>query len=222
MKLVLLRHLESEKNVENRFSSTNIDRRFGLSQIGHRQAQAYNELLHAYSNNLDNVVVYYSESLRSEETAKEVFSDLNVQIKCIGGIVSSKSGIAQGISSGEAYNKYPEYSEDLYRYRCGLLSVYDFRKLDGRESKRDYEKRVVKSITRVINNELNKEIIFIIMHHSSITSAIIHFARQYLGYPSDFYGYIRSNFGNGYLVDTCTKSIQLCDENLYCICSYLW
>lgn len=197
MNLFLIRHLESEKNINDSFSNMNNDEK--LTNKGREDAYKLGVSLSSLvtENKLDVKNIYVSNSVRAIESCKSFAQDIHANIKPYDELVSAKKDFLGGVSQKKAQKLYPEYMFQYELYRKGLFNVYNLLQIGGKEDKRLYENKVIYCLNKIvsISDESSK---FVFLHRSSMTAILIYFARKYYQYPQDFYGYIPINFGHVY------------------------
>lgn len=209
--LLIMRHLESEKNVSKRFSS--VDDEEYLTQVGKQQGNYIANVIFKFvtSNNLSVSHIYCANSKRAQLTASLIAEMLNVDVKAFDNLRSNNSGELKGKSESEAWNLNPIFMKQLRLFRAGIYSSYDFVKIEKREDKHEFEKRVMECIHNILTTD-NSSLQIIVLHHSSLTALIIYFARKYYHYPDSFYGHVACDLGNIYLINE--KEILLCNETV--------
>ena len=194
MHLFLIRHLESEKNRKQSFAS--FEDKEPLTEEGKKQGILLAKELKSFfeENQWTIKQIYSASSERAKQTASMLSSTFGVPVQSYSSLCSSKTGVLQGKSEEEVAKERPEFIKQLYLYRKGIVSSYDFEIIEGKESKKSLEERVMNTIQEIINipGEDAKVIVF---HRSSLTAAILNFARQNSNYPKDFYGFIKLHYG---------------------------
>lgn len=207
--VLFLRHFESFKNVYKQFSSDKDDQ--NLTEFGRNQVIEASQAISQFVNQNSLVVtkVCCANSIRAKLTASFIAEKLSVPCFPFDELRSNNSGALRGKSEIEARSIHPIFMKQLDLFRSGLYSSYDFEKMFGREDKHDFEKRVNKCIQEQIANDKGNLHIFV-LHHSSITAAMIDVARRLYGYPDSFYGHVVCELGNCFLVNN--KDILLCNE----------
>lgn len=201
MHLILIRHTESEKNVNNQFSSY-IDAE-PLTEIGMTQSEILGNDLLDFKNRKNLICnnVYAASSTRAIDTAKIIASKLNVTVSVEDALRSTKPGALSGKSEEEGLKTNPDFLEQLYLFRNGLFNAYDFTVAEGKEPKKDFEKRVWGRLSEIISD--NSESLKIISaHRSSITYMLLEFAKKFYNYPQNMSGHVLLDLGKISLVET--------------------
>jgi len=195
MFLILIRHTESEKNINNQFSSEHdmesLTNR-GQSEA-HKLAQELDIFIKAKKLTCSNI--YSAKSERAIETSKIISRKLNLTLQIEDSLRSTKPGLLSGKSEEEAIRSNPEYIKQLYLFRKGLFNAYDFTVAEGKEPKREFEKRVSNCVNKILLNS-SENVKIIIAHRSSITSILLEFAKKYYNYPKDYSGYVELDLGH--------------------------
>lgn len=207
--IILVRHLESTKNISSSFSSINDDEALTPQSIDNGSILAHSIFKFANTNNLHINNIYCANSKRAISTANIIANEFKVGVKSFEDLRSNKSGSLLGKTEHEAKQINPMFMHQLKLFRAGIYSSYDFVKVYEREDKHDFEKRVNLCINSILQDK-SETLKVIVLHHSSITAAVIHFAREFYGYPTNFYGHVSCELGNIYLINN--NNIILCNE----------
>jgi broad specificity phosphatase PhoE len=194
MHLILLRHTESLKNVNNQFSSETDEE--SLTERGIEECSGIARDIHNYMvrKNLVCHNVYSANSVRSIDTAKIIADELSSHVQVEEALRSTKPGTLSGKSEAEAIRTNPEFIEQLYLFRNGLFNAYDFTVAENKEPKKVFERRVLNCLNAILFDE-SESLKIIIAHRSSITCILLDFARRYYKYPANFSGHIPLDLG---------------------------
>jgi broad specificity phosphatase PhoE len=194
MYLLLIRHTESEKNINNQFSSENDDEK--LTEAGEQNALylVYKIRKFINSHKLFCKNIYSANSARARGTAKILADELHLNLCFEDALRSTKPGFLSGKSEEEALKSNPEYMKQLELFRKGLYNAYNFTVAEGKEPKKEFEKRVSDCIQNILSDK-SETIKIIIAHRSSITSILMEFARKHYNYPTNFSGYVQLDLG---------------------------
>ncbi len=194
MHLLLIRHPESHKNIEEVFSS--IEGKESLTVYGKSQILSLSKSIAEFKEKRKLRVrfIYSSNSNRSIEPASYIANRLNAKIEVFKKLRSTYAGSLAGISLKDAESLAPNFVRQYKLYRAGLLNSYRIETLNGRETRLSLEKRVQKCIEKIISRP-EEDLKIIMMHRSSITATLIYFARSNYDYPKDFYGYVNLDIG---------------------------
>jgi broad specificity phosphatase PhoE len=195
MYLLFIRHLESEKNLNNSFASFNDDE--PLTEAGKAMGEELGDVLSELvkNNNINIKNIYSASSKRGLETAQLLANKLKLPIVSFDELCSSRTGSLQGKSEEEVQKENPNFIKQLELYRKGLLSSYEFEIIEGKESKASLEKRVMDTVNNIIN-DIDEDLKIVIFHRSSLTACLINYARESYSYPKDFFGFIKLDCGN--------------------------
>ena len=202
--LIFARHPESVKNVVGAFSSTS-----GIEQLtptGDAQSiDILNGLLRfsiiAGVSKGDSVIVS-SPCERAITLANRLANAMSSHVIVDDRIKPIDSGSVAGKTETQALVDTPGFMRMLELYRAGVTGSDHIHGYG--ESLKSFEARIASSITDILN--LDKRLVAVIGHRSSITASLINLARRSLNYPPDFYGYIPLDLG--YLT-----SIRVTDVN---------
>lgn len=183
--ILLIRHAESQKNVEGQFDGDpSTDR---LTDEGHQLAAAFGaELRKRIGDNPAESFV--ANSGRGQQTFRAMFGELNSPTELMSELGSMKSGPYSGMNDAELRQNYPDFFQDLQLFRAGLLSGYDVRAPAGSDNWPEFEKRVATAIDQIKSSSASLKIV--ICHRSAMMALMVHFARRYLGYPSNHFGFV--------------------------------
>lgn len=198
MELFLLRHFESEKNVINKMSLKDDEK---LTKKGIENCRQFleNFQILCSTENIKITEVNIANSTRAKESAEIILKQLqNVKVYYWDALKSTKSGNLAGKTLEDIKEEDPFFHYHYMLYRKGLLNLYymDENWKDGsKESKKEFEKRVLDCFNKIINPKKNDEGVLIIAHRASITAILIEIARRSGFYPNDFYGNIQLTLG---------------------------
>lgn len=207
--VLVMRHLESQKNICKSFSSHTDHEKLTLNGETLGKTIGENIFRFVQKHNLSVNHVYCANSQRAITTARFIADRLSIDVLPFDALRSNKSGALHGKSEEEAEVINPLFVKQLKLFRVGLYSSYDFVKVYKRENKHDFEKRVIDCLS-LITSDTNEDLKIVVLHHSSLTATMIHVARELYNYPSNFYGYVACELGNIYLWNS--NSILLCNE----------
>lgn len=198
MKIYLLRHFESEKNIRNQLSGTD-EEKLTLKGIQEcrKFAQIFAKFCDAQSINLTSIESANSE--RAKETAHIIAGTLLIdRIIFHSELTSTKAGNIAGKSMDEIKKQDPFFAKYYKLYRAGLLNSYFFDenwKDERKENKKEFELRVMECINNIIMKNDKNNAILIVAHRASITAMLINAARKMKIYPDDFYGHVELSIG---------------------------
>jgi len=159
MKIFLIRHGESESDIEDKYGGDYDDH---LTDRGKEQA---NKLaLKLTKSGIQ--FIFSSPRFRTMETSKIISNSLNCEMKIVDNLRERNFyGILTGMKKSEAKEKFPELVEKLIHFNNTI---------DGAEDYELFKKRITNSINEITSS--NCDIIAIVTHGGPIT----YFVREIL------------------------------------------
>ncbi len=215
MHIILLRHVESEKNIRKTFSSRSNQER--LTTFGTEQSVHLAKCIAEYGtrNMLKIKHVYAANSERARLTASAIATQCASDILCENSFLSVTTDESlKGKTEKEISAINPQFIEELNLYRCGLFNAYRYSTVADVIKSGEYEKKVISTFNRLLDDNTETLKVFV-MHHSSITATLIYIARSMGIYPQDFYGMVEADLGKLYAFnfDTSSKEFKLIVAN---------
>ena len=200
MYLLLIRHLESSKNIRETFSSSSEDE--PLTEIARTDLTSWSHLVCQWVHMTRATVaqVYSTASIRAEDTAASIAKGLGVPVMCYQRLRSTHPGSLAGRSADDARMSNPEFMEQLHLYRKGLFNSYDFTVADSKEPKRSFEERIASCLDEILNVPA-EELKIVVAHRAPITAVLMAVARSAYQYPRDFFGYVELTLGYASLLE---------------------
>lgn len=201
MKLIILRHAESVKNTHKQFSSDKNNEK--LTDVGFVQVENIANAIFDYVQRTESKVqnVYCAESTRAISTAIIIADKLKAKIMTYRELLSVTTDAQIKGKSEEEIKKFnPQFINELELYRAGIFNAYNYTTVADQIKSGKYEQQIAHALTNIVGQK-HEDIKIIVMHHSSLTAAIIRFARIGHSYPIDFYGNIMSDLGKIYVVE---------------------
>lgn len=194
MYLFLIRHTESEKNINNHFSSMKDDER--LTPKGEMDAEEISKHISDFVARHSCICknIYSANSARSIKTAEIIASSIHANIQIEEDLRSTRPGVLTGMKKDEIQETHPEYAQQYYLFEKGVFNLYDLNNPDNKEPKRDFEQRVNACVEKILSDK-SEDLKIIIGHRSSITAILLSFARKYHNYPNYFSGHIPLDLG---------------------------
>jgi len=189
--ILLFRHFESLKNVNNKFSSEGNQEKLTQESLG--TIKNYSALFVEIVNQKKITTIYCSDSKRAIDSVK-FLAGRNVKIESFADFNSIKYN-SKGLTETEVENTNPTFMNGLSLYRKGLFSSYLIPSPADSESVIEFEKRVWDRFISIVKKD-NSDLIVFFLHRSPITSILINFARKHYNYPKDFFGYVELDLGN--------------------------
>lgn len=213
MKVILVRHAESEKNIKKNFSS-NQDKE-ELSYNGLKQAEDLANNIYEYmiKHRYRYPEIFSANTVRAYNTAKEIAKKLNTSIEVVDEFKSLKNGKKLvGLSESEAQKVDAVFMNELALNRAGIFNAYKHTSIFSEEIIKEHEMAVYEKYLE-ITKRIKTDVIIIVLHHSSLTDIIINLAREYYGYPLNFYGVINADLCHIYLFDHEKGRFELANAN---------
>lgn len=185
-KLILVRHGESELNMENIFFG-HLDPK--LTEKGQGQAQKTKEIL----SNIDYKEIYSSPLKRAAETA-EIINIKKNDLNLVDDLKELNFGILEGLTYEEILKKHPE---DALEWKENW-QTYDYQ---TGESVQQLQKRCVKFVESL---DFSKGNIVAVCHWGVINCILSHYfsgeLKGYWKYAPNYAGIIVIEFADGYPV----------------------
>lgn len=209
--LILVRHADSEKNRTGRFSSDSVGDK--LTHAGSIEvAQLVNSLRSVFDHwSIRDVSLCSASSGRAVSTAEAIADSFQLPMRTFPGLASIYSGSLAGQTEDWAREKKSNYMEWLDLYRSGLASSYEIPRPDGGESLPDFEARIESSVAEILS--MNGDTKIIVAHRSPITAILISYARQFLGYPRDFFGYVPLKTAGVSLINLSERRVEFVNRS---------
>lgn len=201
--LVLVRHGESTKNINPRFST--IEGQEVLTDEGLSQADSVAVLLSGMiARKKPESIGYFSPpATRSLATAQRLSRGAGVVV--VDGLSPIRSPYP-GLTEEEVSRVDPRFARQVDDYRSGLRSAYDIPRGEG-EAVLEFERRVAQAIDHVL--ELEHELSIVVGHRSTLTATLLRVARMIADYPVNWYGHVSIPLASVWIV-------QLNKENAFC------
>lgn len=169
MKLILIRHCESFKNINEKFDSDN--NQDDLTPEGKKQVLQLITFLSKKYACFDNSLVFSGPRKRNVLTAEPIRLALNIPLRMDNRIISIDSGNLQGLSDADAWGQYPELMKTRVQFQQNLVDGYKINFPDG-QSVMDFEDKNYKFIVEISENLRSINFVLTISHRSFITSCL--------------------------------------------------
>jgi broad specificity phosphatase PhoE len=213
MDIILVRHLESTKNINDTFSSE--ESLETLSPGAQIEGGRLADHLARFVQGRGSVVrsLHCSAAERTESTARLIAGKLNAKVLSHVELKSFSVGLLAGVSEAKASCLMPEFMHQLMLYRSGLYNSYALSLPVDSEKPRAFEDRIFAKVMEITENKNDLEIF--ILTRSAITAMLIAFARHAYGYPDDFYGHVPLDLGRvSWLTSTTERSWHIKGVNM--------
>jgi len=157
-RLIIVRHGETEWNLESRFQG-HLDSR--LSKLGIRQAKAIAKALSGSTYD----VIYSSDLERARHTAEIIAAGLNMEVRTEAELREINMGLMQGLKRDEFILKYPEVIKNFHADPLYIIP--------GGESKQQFSDRIMKALLNITGKHLYQTIL-LVAHGGVLDIAIRH------------------------------------------------
>lgn len=200
MYILLIRHLESVKNLTDSFSTTEgwepltDDGKIAGETLA-KKVLEFSDLKNVFPKN-----IYCADSVRGKETANFIANAFKCEVQVLNELNSIQSAF-RGMTEKSVNEMDKQYMLKLDIYRKGLFNSYDFSRKERFEQLRDFENRVNETVNKILQTK-NEELKIFVMHRSPITVTLINFARRFNNYPKDFFGFVPLDVGFISLIQT--------------------
>lgn len=209
MKVIIIRHAESIKNTSDKFASVYDDE--PLTRKGIEQAQLLADELYRYIeyNKLKCSSIFAANSLRAITTGTIISNKIETKLHCVDEFLSIKNkNSLSGLTEREVEKLDKTFTNELALSRAGIFNAYNYSSNLNVADIREHENGVYRRYKDIIN-DFTEDLQIIVMHHSSLTAAMINIARDYYGYPKDFFGNIEANLGSLYLINYDADKVRI-------------
>ena len=215
MKVLIIRHAESLKNINRTFATEMNSEPLTNRGIQESQLLACELQKYIVSRGLICRNVYSANSVRARTTGQIIAEKLDANLVAVNEFLSLKNNSELiGLSEIEVELRDSVFINELSLSRTGIFNAYNHTSNLNVDRIKKHESKVYSKYKEIISDEC-EEIKIIIMHHSSLTATMINIARDYYGYPKEFFGNIEAELGHLYLINyTSTKvKIELANVN---------
>ena len=164
IELLLIRHSESDKNVEGRHGHS--EGVFYLTEKGKKEVSKLNSLLKKNVSKIDSV--YTSKTIASIETGIRIADFWKLKLNVKEQINSLDMGVLSGLSFEEMSSKYPNLYKSINLYENGMLhpKYFDIPKAEKLD---DFEDRIKSELLQILNENKDNATVIVIAHRSTIT-----------------------------------------------------
>lgn len=194
MNILLIRHLECEKNLTNKFSTYESIEPLTSKGLADGHFLATKLFNFCANQKILPKCIYSADSIRAKQTSAFLANKFCCDIKILNNLQSIHSAY-EGLTPEEVYRLDPNYMMKLDLYRNGVFNSYNFSERERFEKLVDFERRTNEIIENILLND-NHSLKILVLHRSPITSFLINIARRFHQYPMDFFGFIPLDLGN--------------------------
>jgi broad specificity phosphatase PhoE len=200
MYLLLIRHLESDKNVREAFSSDSDNE--PLTERSRREIAAWSKSICRWVRSTRGTVarVHCTASVRARDSAASIAARLGVPLVEYDSLRSTHPGSLAGKSADEARKSNPEFMKQLQLYRKGLFNSYNFTVAENKEPKVAFEARIASCLEKIMC-AADEDVKIVVTHRAPITAMLTAVARSAYNYPDDFSGYVELTLGHASLLE---------------------
>lgn len=157
--------------------------------------------------------IFSANTVRAYNTAKEIAKKWNASIEVVDEFKSLKnSKKLVGLPESEAQKVDAVFMNELALNRAGIFNAYKHTSNFSEEIIKEHEMVAYEKYLE-ITKRIETDVVIIVLHHSSLTDIIINLAREYYGYPLNFYGVINADFCHIFLFDNEKGRFELANAN---------
>jgi broad specificity phosphatase PhoE len=183
---LLVRHGESTKNVEQRYSSA--EGAEPLTVLGRAQADWCGQVCSDFvaQGSFESVHVYAAPTVRALQTAHPIAKSLGARIKqnsCLAPLLATD---LSGRLTTDAHLEYTELGSKVHLYRAGLISGHEV-PWPG-ETVAELEERILHFF--LTEDIPEKAVTILVGHKSALTAMVIQILQAHAKYPQGYSGYI--------------------------------
>lgn len=172
MRLILVRHAETQWNLEGRVQGRNAD---GLTERGRQQALALAEALAQESL----TAVYSSPLARAVETASPVAQRHRLPVRLVEALQEADAGLLEGLPSSELRQQFPEFMAAWSRDAAAVA-------MPGGESLGQVQERVWQALQEIVAAHPDGTVA-VVSHNFALQSLLCRF----LGMPLNHFRRLR-------------------------------
>ena len=192
-RLFIVRHAEAQKNLEKMHGGGTQD----LTERGKiKLGLSISELEPSIQGR--KVFVFHQKEGRSEETAKIIAKELDLEIKRTKEIYGVGLGIIAGLNEDELKEQYPEVSAILERWKNDGAKLDDYPDIPGREHMVDFANRIRKGLMEILKPDTDT----ILVGTTSTINMLNHLMEKDGSFVHDDYDFISFPFSgiNGWQI----------------------
>jgi broad specificity phosphatase PhoE len=212
--LVLVRHAESTKNTNPRFST--VEGQELLTEAGCRQAMAMAQALGKLVKQLNPTSIGYFSPPTERTLATARALACSSTVTTVEDLCPIRSPYP-GLTEEEVSKRDPHFSLLLRDYRNGLRNAYDIPRGSG-EQVLQFERRVSSAVDLVLSQAHSLTVV--VGHRSTITATLLRATRVVGGYPLNWYGHVNVPLGSISTIEV-DENLQFCGLGRLCDVSFL-
>lgn len=182
MRIVLMRHCETTKNLGNRFDSTSMSE--SLTGDGSSQLSATLSFISRVLPPQEPSAVVTGPRSRTNLTARPLADALGLDCHIETQLLPMDPGLLAGLTELEARQKFGPLMERRACFRECKVDGYSIQFPEG-DNVKDYESRVKSVLDEVIEQYRHHHSVYVVTHQSVILSALNVFRKMFAGQPSD-------------------------------------
>ena len=200
--ILLIRHPESSKNIQDRFASESGEEPLTLRGQNDVRNLANEVMQFASHLRAYEISVHASPSARAMGPARFLADQIGGQLFLDANLASIVNAETSGRSFAQLAAEDAALAREMNLYRAGLFSSYAIRKIS--KNTRPYEVKVQRALESI--RDLNNDFAVIFAHQSFMTFALIYVARLCDYYPSNFFGKVHLELGSCALLSCSAES----------------
>ena len=159
-KIIFIRHGATIYTDQNRLYD--IDDYPPINEKGKKEMEKVANWLKVCNSGID--VIYTSSALRSIQSARILSKSFKTDFEILDDLYERRAGIWGGLTFKQIEEKYPEMLEQYHKNPCSFWP-------DGGETTIDVNKRVQKTIEKLVNDNFHKRIL--VITHSGVIQAAV-------------------------------------------------
>jgi broad specificity phosphatase PhoE len=193
MKLVLVRHSETKKNIEKRFDIlSDTDETF--TDFGHFQLEVTTKYIQSLTK-VSKTLIISGPRKRVVDTSNYLSAKLELPHLILNNLSPIYSGNLAGISQKEAWEEYPELMEKRRLFAQNKIDGYEIVFPNG-DNVRDYEIKIKTSLLKELEKLFDYDRIMFVTHRSIIVATLNIFSKLFGLQNEDTYRFFETPVGS--------------------------
>jgi len=210
MKIFIIRHSETKKNIDNKFDNPNFSDCLTSKGI----IQLSNIVKFLKKQNVQFNCIYSSSRKRCLFSAQNIATDLKLNLLIRDVLDPIYAGDLAGLTEKEAWDKYPDLMKKRISFKDGLLDGYQIIFPNG-DDIADYENKINSFWVDILDNgKLNKNYI-VVAHRSTILASLNYFYKKLMNYEKNIYHYFLTPDGMINLIEFVNNEAKIYDFGSY-------